>query len=413
MSNNLKALACDGDPNRGAYFEINFSDFVFSEIHTFQAAEEAYREAKNAADSSPFQIFIINWQLKGTNGYVLIQKLRQIPTYRFTPIVIYANEFSEKDQILAEEFNVDNKLVGPLKANLLKERISEVLEGSHQDSPDRVKLLEKALVAQKYDQVFSLTAELVTAGKYPDAALKLKGDAYTLQKEHKKALEAYKEAFATNKKNNLVLDALGLFSLRVRQYKTAIKYFTVAHKRVGKNIVRINYLGKCYMHNSEYEKSKEMYKLLQHLDQESDDAAEGLGKIAFHLDQFELAEKYFAETTTPARLCSYFNQMGNKLVAEEKIKEGIEIYKKALDIVPANDKTYMLLYNTGLAYRKGDNLAKALELFCLALQSSPEDEKVRKTVQSVYNTCQNSDIAVNEELVQAVLTVPNSSKKAG
>jgi len=98
------------------------------------------------------------------------------------------------------------------------------------------------------------------------------------------------------------------------------------------------------------------------------------GNWAMQVDLKHRAIRYFKTSLEKGEIkASTYDRLGRLLVDKEMIKEGIEAYRKAVELDPLCARTYMRLGNA-LARQKGEENEKEAErLMLLALELDPDD----------------------------------------
>ena len=131
--------------------------------------EKAWEFAREMADKTPVDFFLVDWMLPGISGLDLVKQLRQIPQYREVPIVMISGRSEKTDIVTAVQTGVDSYLAKPFTAVQLRDKIQEVIE-RRSSQADRDRQIQRIVQGhQAFDKSaatpFILLGELANTAK--------------------------------------------------------------------------------------------------------------------------------------------------------------------------------------------------------------------------------------------------------
>lgn len=97
-------------------------------------SEEGIFEADNGASAleiaqkEDIGLFMVDWNMPGINGLQFVKKIRAMPKYADTPIIMVTSEAAKYMVVEAIEAGVTNYIVKPIHGNILWEKISKFVK---------------------------------------------------------------------------------------------------------------------------------------------------------------------------------------------------------------------------------------------------------------------------------------------
>jgi two-component system, chemotaxis family, chemotaxis protein CheY len=87
------------------------------------------KQALQIATSKPIDLFLVDWNMPELSGIDFVKAIRAMDCYKETPIIMVTSEAAKYNVLEAIEVGVTNYIVKPLKAELLKEKLSKYVLG--------------------------------------------------------------------------------------------------------------------------------------------------------------------------------------------------------------------------------------------------------------------------------------------
>jgi len=83
------------------------------------------KEALKVATSRTIDLFLVDWNMPELNGLDFVKTIRSMETYKTTPIIMITSEAAKYNVLEAIEAGVTNYVIKPVKAAVLKEKLSK------------------------------------------------------------------------------------------------------------------------------------------------------------------------------------------------------------------------------------------------------------------------------------------------
>jgi two-component system chemotaxis response regulator CheY len=93
----------------------------------FEEAEDGV-EAWKLLETSQFDVILTDWNMPNMNGLELVKKIRGGGAHQKTPIIMITTEGGKGEVITALKAGVNNYIVKPFGADVLKEKLSGVIK---------------------------------------------------------------------------------------------------------------------------------------------------------------------------------------------------------------------------------------------------------------------------------------------
>ncbi|MGM0519206.1 MAG: response regulator [Campylobacterota bacterium] len=93
----------------------------------FEEAEDGVKAWKLLGESQ-FDVILTDWNMPNMNGLELVKKVRAEGSHQKTPIIMITTEGGKGEVITALKAGVNNYIVKPFNAEILKEKLDGVLK---------------------------------------------------------------------------------------------------------------------------------------------------------------------------------------------------------------------------------------------------------------------------------------------
>ena len=94
---------------------------------SFDEAEDGLKAWKLLSENE-YGVILTDWNMPNMNGLELIQKIRAGGAHQKTPIIMITTEGGKSEVITALKAGVNNYIVKPFSADVLKEKLDSVLK---------------------------------------------------------------------------------------------------------------------------------------------------------------------------------------------------------------------------------------------------------------------------------------------
>ena len=93
----------------------------------FEEAEDGVKAWKLLSEVH-YDVILTDWNMPNMNGLELVKKVRSEGTHQKTPIIMITTEGGKSEVITALKAGVNNYIVKPFNAEVLKEKLDGVLK---------------------------------------------------------------------------------------------------------------------------------------------------------------------------------------------------------------------------------------------------------------------------------------------
>ncbi len=93
----------------------------------FEEAEDGVKAWKLLSETH-YDVILTDWNMPNMNGLELVKKIRSEGTHQKTPIIMITTEGGKSEVIIALKAGVNNYIVKPFNAEVLKEKLDGVLK---------------------------------------------------------------------------------------------------------------------------------------------------------------------------------------------------------------------------------------------------------------------------------------------
>jgi len=97
------------------------------ERDNFDEAEDGLK-AWNMLSGKQYDVILTDWNMSNMNGLELVKKIRAEGNHKNTPIIMITTEGGKSEVITALKAGVNNYIVKPFNAEILKEKLDGVVK---------------------------------------------------------------------------------------------------------------------------------------------------------------------------------------------------------------------------------------------------------------------------------------------
>lgn len=375
-----------------------------------QDTTQAMRSLRELLNRKVPVLVLADRLLRGQSNVEFLRNVKSIfPEAR---LLVMTQETTQEVLSLLYEIGVDSLLTKPVSQSTLVEKMAGAIRPqgkiSHlvQEARHLLELGETAKVVQISEAILKIKGK-------SSVALMLLGDAYLQEGRRDDALRAYESA---HEGARLYLEPLKKLA-SVHKQDDEDAYLRCLRKLDAispLNTERKCEIGKVYVRRNDMERADKYFsaailnarrEAIDMVDRVISEIAESVAETAP-----ALSEKYYVQLLelkgddlTQADMV-IFNRLGIALRRQGKWREAVENYKKALTVVPSDER---VLYNMGLAYSDGQLYRMAVDAFAKVLRSNPDFYK--KSVAAAYNMANAfalvKDVDMAQHLLEAVFKI--------
>jgi two-component system chemotaxis response regulator CheY len=123
---NKKVLVVDDSSTMRKIIKNVLIELGIDTEHITEAADGV--DALGKVKTNNFDLILTDWNMPKMNGLLLVQNVRQLPKSEHTPIVMITTEGCKEEVIAALKSGVNNYIVKPFNAEVLRTKLVPMLE---------------------------------------------------------------------------------------------------------------------------------------------------------------------------------------------------------------------------------------------------------------------------------------------
>lgn len=333
-----------------------FNRLGVSNVETFEYAKDALEAIK----SRRFDFIVSDWKLQGMSGLTFFNRVRALPDYRNTPLMVVSGFVKKDDFRLLQEFPCTSLVEKPFTKVIFQKCVDSLVAESVWYGQNTA-LIDAVLQAVKFDgkKAEQLIREIAKKAPNPvplavlAAKRLIKND---LLDSAKNILQMIVE-----KDDHCVpaLSELGKIKHMQGEHLSALDLLRAAVKLSPHNIRRLCVLGEVELNLNDPNSARQYFAKALVIDPDSDMAHAGM-VVADNMDEFVPVS---SPISIPRNFASLMNTMGITLVRNGQFSKGIEQYQSAMYFLENNDDNAKVAFNLGLGFLRWGKPKDALPWF--------------------------------------------------
>ncbi|MDD9952279.1 MAG: tetratricopeptide repeat protein [Zetaproteobacteria bacterium] len=401
MAKISKILIVDEVESNLLFWEMLIQD-LGKAIQVNTATTGAHADSLAKAENP--HLIICAWEMETTPGTIIIQKLRLKKPH--LPCLIFSKRMSEEDIRLTQELGFDDILGMPFDKEKAFNQLQELIrrEESITAEEKKIRKIEQLVTEGKFNEALKWFDGPLTKKNSP---VRFRAQVHlaeiwlgikNLEKaEHTIAILIEEKPDDTN-----ILRLKARLCSMKGAHEEAIALLEKMVENSPQNLTSLVSLGSAYVEADEHDKAKDVFKRVEELDEDNEQAKEEQGKLAFKEGNLSLAAEFLAQTQNGDVLASHFNNIAIAKAATASFDEAIQTYENAISLLADKAKTHLLVYNLGLAWKRKGDLPKSFELLCESYISEPKFEKAYAALARVARDIKSEGNTPDTSLVEKV-----------
>lgn len=408
-------MIIDNDENAIIELKETLTALGIPKILVYTSPEEALEYVKKNAD---IDLVISEWALKTIMGPIFIQKIKRITHMVTAPIIVYNAKVSESDLPVLMEIGAVTYINKPLnQKEVLKKIIWTVQQKRLPTEPGAIEYtIRQSLGIGDVAKAKSLFGKLLkTHQDYSYLRkLRLQAEFAFYDGKFEQTKDHCLEAIKYGETSVFILSLLGKCLIKSRDYRAALRCFDLANSRSPLNIDRICEISECHMGSDDFEEAQKSIEEAENLDKEAPRIKESKTKLALSTGDVKTAKALMEEISSLREVIGFMNNRAVSLSLCQRVDEGINLYKQAIESLPINRQELLILiqYNLALAYAREGKLQSSLDVLKAVL--STKEGKNHLKIKSLYQRV-NQSVSKGQPFSLKTNPVPpkssNSSKE--
>jgi tetratricopeptide (TPR) repeat protein len=340
--------------------------------------------------ASQVDLIISDWAMPRMSGLRLLKTVREDDKLAGIPFLMVSEEMKEAEVAAAGEERVDAYILKPFTAQMLHDKVAEVLEkrNSPQAIDTQLGLGLVYLQHRQFDEALAcFRAALAENPKSPRTLLAL-GQWHQAQGQLQQAKELYQSAVKLAPKFVRAHEALAGLCRLLDENDEALRHLQAAVKISPKNIDRQLELGQALVDSGRQDEAQQIFRAAMHAARDQyAEVAQKVGEACMRAGLSADAEEAFLQAlAAKPQDIHLYNRLGIAFRQQGKIKEAVANYLRALRLDPSNENLY---YNLSRAYYQGQDFDQAQKALAKALDLRPDFPEAREMLQAVQRESQH------------------------
>ncbi|MFH1033102.1 MAG: tetratricopeptide repeat protein [Pseudomonadota bacterium] len=329
-------------------------------------------------------LIVSDWAMPRLSGLRLLKSVREDDKLARVPFLMVSEEMKEAEVAAAGEERVDAYILKPFTAQMLHDKVAEVLEKRAAPGAIDTQLGLGLVYLQnrQFDQALTCFRVALSQNPKSPRTLLALGQWHQAQGEHHKAKDLYRSAVKLSPKFVKAHEALANLCRLLEENDEALVHLQTAVKISPKNIDRQLELGQMLAESGRSEEAQQIFRAAMHAARDQyAEVAQKVGEACMRAGLSADAEEAFLQAlAAKPKDIHLYNRLGIAFRQQGKIKEAVANYHRALKLDPENENLY---YNLSRAYYQGQDYNLAQQALAKALALRPDFPEAREMLLAV------------------------------
>jgi len=342
-------------------------------IECFENGAKAFEWLKAAPEPD---LILMEWRVPGLTGPALIQRIRQSISQQ-VPVIVVSSLIKKDEKPLLREMGIDDVLEKPFDHTSFYAAAIWTIQQNR--SPTEEKSLERKirrlLATGKIGEAERLIAQFTSDPRFQPASKKeIEAEYEFLRCHYQRALALSAEALKTGGGDSLMLlNLAGKCMLKLKQHQGALRCFEKAKEISPMNIERLIDLAEVNLHLDRVKEAKAQIDAAAALDAQNPELGQARAQCALQVGDLKQAASVMEGLDSVSRVVAYINNRAVSLILSGRFEEGIGLYKRAIQALPASasEVKAAVTYNLALGEARHGEYEKAKEVL-KSLKNGPQ-----------------------------------------
>lgn len=340
-------------------------------------------------------LIIMEWRVPGSSGPLLIQKIRE-KILNQVPIIVLSSLVRDSDIPLLKEMDVDRTIHKPCDKDALQKSIIWSIQQNRMPTEQRMILgkIHGFLKLGKLEDAERLITPFMADGQTsPLLKVSLEAEYEFTRKNFDTAIRLGVEAVKQGGDILALMNLIGKAMLKLDMFSSALQCFEKAHEISPMNIERLLDMTDAHLGLGQEGEAREKVEEILALDPENSAEAELDCKLALNKGDNQAASEALKGVESMPRIAAYINNRAISLAIAGRFEEGIQLYRRAIQVLPQDwsDIRTTVIYNLALAYARNGDYARSLRTLknLLAKSQLPIHRKAKALAQHIKASQKN------------------------
>ncbi len=320
-----------------------------------------------------FDLLVVRMEMPDLAGIVLLQKLRSSGNYGEETVLFIIDRLEAGVANILFELDIRYVLTDTKDKNIIKEKISHLIQEENNLSPFELKYREaRAALFNNLDEMaFSLGKELFELDPSNEKVCTLLGDIFAKHNDIKHMSRFYSQALKINPQSAIAANKLGYCYMQMGEYEKSAKLFKSLVDLNPYHLAMLENAGISHLKINKYEEALSYSSQISKLDESHKGATELSAGVYIAQGDYANMADVLKKTHGEREIISFLNAAGIKLAQESEVSEALKIYHYCVEHMKDNPYLYAVYFNIALAHLKLKNNEEAREALTQCLHLNP------------------------------------------
>ena len=361
------AVVVDADTTVLRQMEATLKEQAVENVLAFEDGKQCWDWLDgNAAPD----LLVQEWRLPEVSGAALLQRVRGAGASQ-TMIIVASSLLKRSDHPLLVEMGVDITLEKPVSKNDLINAIVWLVKQdrfvatrSAMEAKIRRLLRAKGDPGAHAKEARQIQLQLVSPADTPASTQKrVEAEFAFFEGKFLDARNLILESLKTEKNNPYALNLMAKCLLKLRDFKSALKFFEKAKEYSPANIERLCLMAEAKIGLNDLQGASEELAEAAAVDRGNEQVKETTAMVALAQGDARSCRRVLQTLESVAAFVTFANNRAVALVADDQIPEAISLYRTCLQSLAKDDTRYRgyIAYNLGLALCRQELVHEAKE----------------------------------------------------
>ncbi|RYZ85025.1 MAG: tetratricopeptide repeat protein [Proteobacteria bacterium] len=350
-------------------------------ITAFTSTSEAYE----VCTRQQFPLFVTRMEMPIMSGIVLIQKLRMTGNYGLEPQMFVCDKLDSRLLNVMAEYDIEYVSAAPFVPTALVDKLKHMIQIENNLDPGEALYREAktAFSSGIVDMAEDFINELLKTNPNLEKAILLSGDIKFKNNDLEGAGNLYKKALGINPKSTTTAHKLAQLYTAQGSHEAAANLLSKLSEISPYSIKLLENAGLSNFAVERYDEAKRLMGKLSGIDTTNKVAGTVTAEIKIKNGDYDGLVETLSKSHDEKALVQFLNNAGAKLSKGDDLDGAIKMYSAAIEQITASKYLYAIHYNMGIAYKKKNDKAQALNYFKKSLKLNPTFDKAAEEIQKL------------------------------
>lgn len=364
-------------------FSRAFGSLNFRKLTAFTSGREAYE----VVIRQQFDIFVVAMDMPEMSGVVFVQKIRETGNYGNESQLFVCKKIEPPILNILHELDISHVMTSTTKPAMISEKINHLIksENNLSDYEKNYRDARSALFNGLVEMALEMAEKLVSTENASEKAYILLGDISNKRGNTDEMINHYAQALKLNPKSAVAAHKLAGAYLQKGESKRAADMYNMLARLNPYNLKLLENAGLSNYNVQDYDKAQAYASELKSLDHKNKSASELTVNIKLAKGDFEGLADALKGSHDDKDIVSFLNNAGVKLAQGNDAAGALRMYQSCIQQLTGSKYIHAVYFNMGIAYKKMNQIDKAIECYEKAVKIRPDFAKAAASLAELKN----------------------------